>query len=91
MESIAYSDRTCIVVVEIEGAPSRILIGSIVDSVSEMLNIKDEDIENAPTLGAKLNTESILGMAKMEGGLKILLNIDHVLDVEKLARFQEMD
>lgn len=91
MEPIEYADRTCIVVVETEGASGHILIGSVVDSVSEVLNIKSEDIEKAPTFGTKLNTESILGMAKMEGGVKILLNIDQVLDVETLARFQETD
>ena len=89
MESIEYADRTCIVVVEIEGSSGNILIGNVVDSVSEVLNIKEEDIEDAPTFGTKLNTESILGIAKMEGGVKILLDIDHVLDVEKLARFQD--
>lgn len=88
MDAIDYTDRTCIVVVETVGSSGNILIGSVVDSVSEVLNIKDEDIEDAPTFGTELSTESILGMAKMEGGVKILLDIDHVLDVEKLARFE---
>lgn len=44
-----------------------------------MLNIKGEDIEEAPTFGTKLNTDYILGMAKTEGNVKIFLDIDHVL------------
>jgi len=52
--------------------------------VSEVLNIKGEDIEPTSAFGATLDTEYILGMAKMGGGLKILLNIDPVLGVEEM-------
>ena len=89
MSSIEYAERTCIIVVEIKGAQSPILIGSVVDSVSEVLNIKAEDIEDAPTFGARLNTEAILGMAKIDGAVKILLDIDQVLNVEELTIMQE--
>jgi len=89
MEPMAYGERTCIVVVEIEGTSSTILIGSVVDSVSEVLNIRSEDIEDPPTFGAQLNTDAILGMAKMEGDVKILLDIDKVLNVEELTAMEE--
>jgi len=85
MESIDYTERTCIIVVEIEGSNGTIQIGIVVDSVSEVLNIKGEDIEDTPTFGTKLNTEYILGMAKMEGGVKILLDIDRVLSEGDIA------
>jgi purine-binding chemotaxis protein CheW len=91
MEEIDYTERTCIVVVEIEGTSGTVMIGVVVDSVSEVLNIKGEDVEETPTFGAKLNTNYIFGMAKMEGGVKILLDIDQVLseneivDLEKAA------
>ena len=84
MESIAYSDRTCIIVVEINTGSGRIHTGIVVDSVSEVVNIKSSDIEDAPTFGAKLKTEYILGMAKKDGGVKILLDIDRVLTDEEL-------
>ena len=54
-------------------------MGIVVDSVSEVLNIKAEDIQDPPTFGTNLNTHYILGMAKMDGGVKILLDIDRVL------------
>ncbi len=85
MEAIDYTERTCIIVVEIEGSTGTIQIGIVVDSVSEVLNVKGEDIEDTPTFGTKLNTEYILGMAKMEGGVKILLDIDRVLNAEEIA------
>jgi purine-binding chemotaxis protein CheW len=85
MEAIDYTERTCIIVVEISGKGDTVLIGIVVDSVSEVLNIKGEDVEDTPTFGAKLDTDYILGMAKMEGGVKILLDIDRVLTAEEIA------
>jgi purine-binding chemotaxis protein CheW len=85
MEEMEYTERTCIIVVEIAGQQGTVLMGIVVDAVSEVLNIKREDIEDTPTFGTKLNTDYILGMAKMEGGVKILLDIDRVLSTEGLA------
>jgi len=85
MKAIDYTERTCIIVVEIEGESGVVLIGIVVDAVSEVLNIKGEDVEETPTFGTKLNTDYILGMAKMEGGVKILLDIDRVLSADEVA------
>jgi purine-binding chemotaxis protein CheW len=84
MEAIPYSERTCIIVVEIESQDSTVLIGIVVDAVSEVLNIKGEEIEETPAFGSKLDTEYILGMAKMDGGVKILLDIDKVLNAKEV-------
>ena len=85
MGEIDYTERTCIIVVEIDSQAGTVLIGIVVDSVSEVLNVKGDDIADTPTFGANLNTEYILGMAKMEGGVKILLHIDQVLSAEELS------
>jgi purine-binding chemotaxis protein CheW len=85
MEAIDYTERTCIIVVEIESTAGTVQIGVVVDAVSEVLNFNAEDVEETPTFGAKLNTDYILGMAKMEGGVKILLDIDKVLSSDELA------
>jgi purine-binding chemotaxis protein CheW len=89
MESIAYSERTCIIVVEIGGRGTDIVIGIVVDSVSEVLNIKSEDIEDTPTFGTALNTDYILGMAKIEGKVKILLDIDEVLNQDEIQMLEK--
>lgn len=85
MEEVDYTDRTCIVVVEIEGMEGQIMMGVLVDSVSEVLNIKAQDIEDTPTFGANLDTEYILGMAKIGKEIKILLDIERVLISEELV------
>ena len=86
---IDYTERTCIIVVEIAGQAGTVLIGIVVDSVSEVLNVKGDDIEDTPTFGTKLDTEYILGMAKMEGGVKILLDIDRVLNTEEVGMLEQ--
>ena len=85
LESMDYTERTCIIVVEISGGGNSILMGILVDSVSEVLNIKAADIEDTPNFGGRLNTDYILGMAKTGGLVKILLDIDKVLNDNELT------
>jgi len=85
MEEIDYNERTCIIVVEVQAEErQKIIMGIVVDSVSEVLNIKDEEIEDTPDFGGTLDTRYILGLAKVDGGVKILLDIDSVLSQEEL-------
>lgn len=86
LDSLPYNEQTCIVVVDItDKSGNKIMVGIVVDSVSEVLNIKGGYIEDTPTFGAKLNTDYILGMAKMGGRIKILLDIDKVLSAEEVT------
>ena len=89
MEEMEYTERTCIIVVEIESQSETVQIGAVVDSVSEVLNVGGDDIEQTPSFGTKLDTEYILGMAKMDGGVKILLDIDKVLNDEEIAALEK--
>ena len=70
---MAYTERTCIIVVEVGQPSGAVLTGIVVDSVSEVLNVKVGDIEDAPDFGVRLDTDYILGLAKMNGGVKIPL------------------
>jgi purine-binding chemotaxis protein CheW len=85
MEEIEYTDRTCIIVVELH---ANIMMGMVVDSVSEVLNVKAADIEETPSFGAAMNTNYILGMAKAENGIKILLDIDKVMSDQEIVILQ---
>ena len=80
-----YTERTSIIVVEVKGLSNNIPIGIVVDMVSEVINIQAEEIEPAPTFGSSIDMNFILGMAKTEGGVKILLNIDQVLSSAELG------
>jgi len=79
LEAGEQTERTCVVVVEVSREAGRVLMGCIVDSVSEVLNIQENEIEETPDFGTSLDTRFILGMAKIASGIKILLDIDKVL------------
>jgi purine-binding chemotaxis protein CheW len=91
MGGVDSTDRTCIIVVEIESDTGTIMMGILVDSVSEVLNIKGEEIEDTPTFGGKVDTDYILGMAKMDGTVKILLDIDRVLSAGEVTDLRKMN
>ncbi len=79
IEEGQYSEKTCIIVVEVTSGNSNKSVGIIVDSVSEALNIRGTEIEDTPDFGSCLDTRFILGMAKAGERIKILLDIDQVL------------
>ena len=85
MESVESSERTCVIVVEIDGPSGAVMIGVVVDSVSDVLNISEDDIEGELSFGASLDTDYIFGMAKLENGVKILIDIDKVLNSDELS------
>ena len=89
MSETDYTDRTCIIVVEIQGAVSTIQTGIVVDAVTEVLPVKAEEIEAAPEFGAKVDTRYILSMANMDGAVKILLDIDRVMTADELAELEK--
>jgi len=72
-----YTERTSIIVVQLHGGA--MLAGIIVDGVSEVLNVVAADIEDAPNFGSDADTSYLLGMAKIKGAIKILLDIDQVM------------
>jgi purine-binding chemotaxis protein CheW len=70
--------------VEISSGDRKIMMGIVVDSVSEVINIKSGEIADTPAFGSKMDTTYILGMAKMGGGVKILLDIDRILSSREI-------
>ena len=89
MPESAYTDRTCIIVVEVEGRDNKVQMGTVVDAVTEVLPVKSEEIEPAPEFGATVDTRYILGMANMDGSVKILLDIDRVLAADEIAELEK--
>lgn len=89
MPSAEYTDRTCIIITEIKKDNGQILVGFLVDAVSEVLNIKENDIEDTPNFGTRLNTDFLLGMAKTGDSVKILLDIDRVMNLNEVNALEQ--
>jgi purine-binding chemotaxis protein CheW len=82
MPTVDYTERTCIIVVEVELEARRIMLGVIVDSVSDVLNIAADEIEETPDFGQRLDTRYMQGVAKIKGKVKIMLDLDRILAVD---------
>ncbi|MGD8787420.1 MAG: chemotaxis protein CheW [Phycisphaerales bacterium] len=87
METSDITDETCIIVVETSQNNHNFSTGIVVDHVEEVLDIAGEDIEEAPQFGSAVNTDFILGMGKIGDNVKILLDIDRVLDGEDFVSY----
>lgn len=85
MEPVERTDQTCIIVVEIDQGCRKVCTGMIVDHVSEVLEVPSDKIEDPPSFGTSGNSEFILGMGKIGDSVKILLDINKVLDVQEVA------
>ncbi len=79
-----YTQHTCIIVVQVQRETSPMPVGIVVDGVAEVLNLAAEDIEDTPDFGHGATTAYLLGMAKVKGKVKILLDIDRVLTAQEL-------
>ena len=77
-------DDSCIIVVQMKG----IQTGIVVDRVSEVVAIPEADIEDAPSFGAGIHTEFLLGIGKQNGRVKLLLDIDKVLKTSELEALE---
>ena len=85
------TDTTCIVVVQIQtGANLRRETGLIVDNVEEVLNLSATEIEATPDFGSQVDTEYLLGMAKVKGLVKMLLDLDRVLGSDEAQALDQV-
>jgi len=77
--------RTCIVIIEIESGDEKQDVGVVVDTVNEVLEIPDTEIEHAPSFGARIRADFIRGMGKINGKFVIILAVNHVLSIDEMA------
>ncbi len=83
--STTVTKRTCIVIVETQADGERQDMGVVVDAVNEVLEIPRDQIEPPPAFGAKIRTDFIAGMGKVNNKFVIILGVDNVLSMQDLA------
>jgi purine-binding chemotaxis protein CheW len=77
--------RSCIIIMEVSIDEEAVVMGIVVDKVLQVIEIPDDDVESTPTLGAKIQTNFIKGMARIEDGFIIILDISQVLSAQEIA------
>ncbi|MDD2736112.1 MAG: chemotaxis protein CheW [Desulfuromonadaceae bacterium] len=85
------SINTCIIVAEVDMEGETILLGALADSVQEVNEMEPEQIEAAPHIGTRLNTDFIKGMGKQDNYFVMILDIDKVFSSDDLAGIQSSD
>lgn len=79
------TDQTCIIVVQVKLPTGKATqMGLIVDGVEEVINIGENDIEETPSFGGQICTDYIIGIAKVKGLVKTLLDIDGIVGADTL-------
>jgi purine-binding chemotaxis protein CheW len=91
MPEIEYSPRTCIIVVSLAGTDEPVPMGLVVDGVAEVVNIAESDIEAPPAFGNDSDTSYLLGIAKVRGEVKLLLDIDQALSGTHYEAFTQLN
>ena len=76
--------NTCIIVVEVQMEDETIVLGALADSVQEVVELEPEQIEAAPHIGTRLNTDFIRGMGKLDNRFIMILDIDKVFSSDEL-------
>ncbi|HKK47888.1 MAG TPA: chemotaxis protein CheW, partial [Alkalispirochaeta sp.] len=81
--------ETSIIVMEVEIGGEKVTVGTLADSVQEVINLDDSQIEPAPQIGTRINTEFIRGIGKQEDRFIIILDIDRIFSEEELTSVVE--
>lgn len=77
--------RTPIIIVEVRNAGRTTYLGIVVDSVSEVITVEQDQLEDTPTFGVDLDTDFILGLAKVDQRVITILDIDRILSSRQLV------
>lgn len=77
--------NTCIIVVEVDHEGETIIIGALADSVQEVFELEPDQVEPAPRIGTKLNTDFLLGMGKHDGQFIMILDIDRTFTSDEIV------
>jgi purine-binding chemotaxis protein CheW len=85
MSATEHTVNTCIIVVEINLDGDTTVLGALADSVQEVVEMEPQNIETAPHIGTRLNTDFIRGMGKVDGHFVMILDIDRVFSSDELA------
>jgi len=82
LERIDYSNTTVVIVLKIKADDTEKTIGFVVDAVSDVYNVTDEQLKPTPDFGNSVCTDFVKGLATVDEKMLILLNIDHLIDAE---------
>ena len=86
LDFLDYSSTTVVIVLKVHSENGKVrTMGIVVDGVSDVYNIKNEDIKPSPDFGVAVDTEFVKGLSTVNEKMVILLDIDHMCNSDELA------
>lgn len=83
-----YTKRTSIIVVEVLFAGELLMMGLVVDSIRDVVSVPDDQINRIPYINAKVQSEYITGVAKLENGVMIILDVVKILNNDEFVQLK---
>jgi purine-binding chemotaxis protein CheW len=90
MEPTQETVDTCIIIVEVDFDGERTIMGALADSVREVFEMPEDSIEQAPKMGANINTEYIKGVGRQDDRFVIILDINKIFSPEELSMMRQV-
>lgn len=90
IEQTEFTNNTCIIVLELHTGSDPIVVGTIVDSVKEVLEIEDEEILAPPSIGNNYKTDYLKGMARSDEGFIMILDAEKVFATDEIVNLQTL-
>jgi len=91
MPELDYNDRTVFIIVDVNGEKEIYNFGIAVDSVHDVANIPDSEVEKLPDVGFKTKSTYLLGIAKVGAVMVMVLNIDRILNTNEIVDLAGME
>ena len=85
MDETEITDETCIIVIK----TASLMMGIMVDKVSEVVNVSSEDVEDTPSFGGDVNPEYLLGVGKIGGRVRLLLDIEKIINAADIINMKK--
>lgn len=90
MEHKEDTRRTCIIVLQVAINGRQVIIGAVVDEVSEVIDLSQNELQPAPSFGSALDTHMIIGIGRTKEKVIMLLDADTLLSTEEIFSLKEV-
>ena len=85
LEDLGYGPTTVVIVLKVNSDDKSRIMGIVVDGVSDVYNMPDEEIKPSPDFGSAVDTDFVKGLATVNEKMVIVLDIDHMCNSDELS------
>ena len=91
MEDVEYQPTTVIIVLSVQDDDKNHLVGAVVDAVSDVLDVAENEMKSAPSIACRINDRYIRGMVTREERMVVLLDVDKLFTRNDLGLMESLE